>query len=142
MSGQKPAQLITTPLDPPFPSSQAFQIEGKLSEDGTFEAKVEDTMLGGTRGPPCASLSAKYRNRSGRSWCSRFSYALGFAGIVSEVTASAPELIVEPFTSPTPTIAKTIPTGATHQFTVPGLPFFMPTLKDDAADPIGLGLHK
>jgi len=138
MSGQKPAQLITTPLDPPFPSSQAFKIEGKLSEDGTFEAKVEDTMLG-EREVPVRFAFRQIPQSQWKELVQQISYALGFAGIVSEVTASAPELIVEPFHFSYSYNRKDYPDWSNHQFTVPGLPFFMPTLKDDAADPIWLG---
>lgn len=46
MSGEKSAQLINTPADPPFTSSQAFKLEGKLRDDGSFEAHVQDTSRG------------------------------------------------------------------------------------------------
>ena len=46
MSGEKSIQLVTTPSDPPFSSTETFRIDGKLSDDGTLEAKVEDTTLG------------------------------------------------------------------------------------------------
>ena len=36
-------QLVSTPEDSPAPSIETFKISGKLSDDGTFEAKVEDT---------------------------------------------------------------------------------------------------
>lgn len=138
MSGAKPAQLIATPLDPPFASSQAFKIEGKLSETGTFDAKVEDTILGEREVP----LRFAFRQTPQSQWkelVQQISYALGYSGTVSEVTASAPEVMAEPFHFSYSYNRKDYPDWSNHQFTVPGLPFFMPPLRDDAVDPIWLG---
>jgi tetratricopeptide (TPR) repeat protein len=138
MSGEKSAQLMTTPLDPPFAGSAAFQIEGKLGENGTLEAKVEDTVLGDRELP----LRFAFRQTPQSQWkdlVQQISYALGYAGTVSEVTASAPEAIAEPFHFSYSYHRKDYPDWSNHQFTVPGLPFFMPPIKDDAAYPIWLG---
>src|SRR5205823_4245848 len=40
----KPAELMTTPADPPFQSSQQVEVNGKLGEDGTLEAKLQWTF--------------------------------------------------------------------------------------------------
>jgi len=138
MLGEKPAQLITTPLDPPFASSQAFKIEGKLSENGTFEAKVEDTMLG-EREVPVRFAFRQIPQSQWKDLVQQISYALGYSGTVSEVTASAPELMAEPFHFSYSYNRKDYPDWSNHQFSVPGLPFFMPPLRDDAVDPIWLG---
>lgn len=83
MSGEKSAQLITTPLDPPFASSVAFKIEGKLGENGTLEAKVEDTILGDRELP----LRFAFRQTPQSQWkdlVQQISYALGYSGTVSD----------------------------------------------------------
>ena len=71
ISAENAAKLIITPADPPMPSTQNFRIIGKLDDDGTFEAKVEDTVQGeneiGLRKP-----SVKCRSRNGETLSSRF----------------------------------------------------------------------
>ena len=79
MSGEKSIQLVTTPADPPFPSTQAFKIDGKLSDDGTFEAKVEDT----TRGDGEVLIRAAFRQVPQPQWkdlVQQISYGLGYCG--------------------------------------------------------------
>jgi tetratricopeptide (TPR) repeat protein len=138
MPGDKPAQLKTTPLDPPFENSQNFKIEGKLSENGTFEAKVEDTMMG-EREVPMRLAFRKVPQSQWKDLMQQISYALGYSGTVSDVTASTPEIITEPFHFAYSYNRKDYADWSNHQFTVPGLPFFMPALRDDAANPIWLG---
>lgn len=138
MLGDKSAQLITTPADPPFPSSQAFKIEGKLDNDGTLEAKVEDTI----RGDVEIALRAAFRKIPQPQWkdlVQQLSYGLGFAGTVSDVSATSAEITVEPFHFSYSYSRKDYPDWTKRQLTVPGLPFFMPPLRDDAKDPVWLG---
>ena len=138
MSEDNPGQLMMTPLDPPMASSQAFNIDGKLNGDGTFEAKIDDTMLGERQVP----VRFAFRQMPQSQWkdlMQQISYGLGFAGTVGDVTASDPELIADPFHFSYSYNRKDYPDWSNHQFTVPGLPFFMPELKDDALDAIWLG---
>ena len=139
MTGEKSIQLVTTPADPPFPSTKAFKIEGKLSDDGTFEAKVEDT----TRGEVEVLIRAVFRQVPQPQWkdlVQQISYGLGYSGTVSDVSASTPEAIGEPFHFSYSYNRKDYPDWKSdHQFTVPGLPFFMPPVRDDAKYPIWLG---
>ena len=89
MRGEK-SDLLTTPADPPFASSHAFRIEGKLNDEGTFEAKVQDTM----RGEPELPIRSAIRQVPQPRWkdlVQQTSYALGFASTVSDVDASVPE---------------------------------------------------
>ena len=66
MSGDKSIQLVTTPADPPFPNTEAFKIDGKLSADGTLEAKLRTRFEAIPRS--CyARRSARLRNRNGRT---------------------------------------------------------------------------
>ena len=139
MSGEKSIQLVTTPADPPFPSTTAFKIEGKLSDDGTFEAKVEDT----THGEAEVLIRAAFRQVPQPQWkdlVQQISYGLGYSGTVSDVSASTPEAIGEPFHFSYSYNRKDYPDWKSdHHFTVPGLPFFMPPVRDDAKYPIWLG---
>ena len=139
MSGEKSIELVTTPADPPLPSTQAFKIEGKLSDDGTFEAKVEDT----SRGESEVTIRAAFRQVPQPQWkdlAQQISYGLGYSGTVSDVTASKPEVIGDPFHFSYSYKRNDYPDWkSNHQFTVPGLPFYMPPLRDDAKYPIWLG---
>jgi|HubBroStandDraft_1064217.scaffolds.fasta_scaffold18075_2 tetratricopeptide (TPR) repeat protein/transglutaminase-like putative cysteine protease len=138
MSGEQSIQLVTTPVDPPVPSTSNFKIEGKLGDDGTFEAKVEDT----TQGEGEVLVRAAFRQVPQSKWkdlVQQISFGLGFAGTVSDVSASAPEASSEPFHFAYSYHRKDYPDWTNHQLTVPGLPFYMPEAKDDAKDPIWLG---
>ncbi len=139
MAGEKSIQLVTTPADPPSPDTEAFKIDGKLSDDGTFEGKVEDT----TRGDSEVVIRAAFRRIPQPQWkdlVQQISYRLGYAGTVSDVIASTPEAIGEPFRFSYSYNRKDYPTWKSdQQFTVPGLPFFMPPVRDDAGYPIWLG---
>jgi tetratricopeptide (TPR) repeat protein/transglutaminase-like putative cysteine protease len=139
MLGEKSIQLVTTPADPPSPSAQAFRIDGKLGDDGTFEAKVEDT----TRGESGVSMRAAFRQVPQPQWkdlVQQISYQLGYSGTVSDVSASTPEAIGEAFHFSYSYNRKEYPDWkGEHHFTVPGLPFFMPAVRDDAKYPIWLG---
>ncbi len=96
MSGEKSIQLVNTPADMPSANTDAFKIEGKLGDDGTLEAKIEDT----TRGDSEVVFRAAFRQVSQPQWTElvqRISYAMGYAGTVSDISASQPEAITEPF---------------------------------------------
>jgi tetratricopeptide (TPR) repeat protein/transglutaminase-like putative cysteine protease len=139
MSGDKSIQLITTPADPPFPSTTAFKIEGKLSDDGTFEAKIEDT----TRGDSEVMIRAAFRKVPQPQWkdlVQQISYGLGYSGTVSDISASTPEAIGEPFRFSYSYNRKDYPDWKSDRhFTVPGLPFYLPPVRDDAKYPIWFG---
>jgi tetratricopeptide (TPR) repeat protein len=138
MSGEKSVQLVTTPADLPFSSTQTFSIEGKLDDDGTLAAKVEDTARGDTE----VNLRAAFRRTPQAQWkdlVQGISYSLGYAGTVKDVNASAPEVNTEPFHFSYSYNRKDYPDWSSRQFTVPGLPFYMPVAKDDTKDPVWLG---
>jgi len=139
MSGEKAIQLVTTPTDPPFPNTEAFKIDGKLSADGTLEATIEDT----SRGDSEVVLRAVFRQTPQPQWkdlMQRISYAMGFAGTVSDISATKPESISEPFHLSYSYNRKDYPDWKTDQrLTVPGMPFFMPPVRDDASYPVWLG---
>jgi transglutaminase-like putative cysteine protease len=138
MLGDKPAQLIATAADPPFPGTQTFNLDGKVNDDGSLEAKVETSAQGDRE----VQVRAAFRQIPQAQWkdlVQGISYALGFSGTVSDVSASAPEVTTEPFRFSYSYNRKDYPDWSNHQFTVPGLPFYMPDAKDDAKDPVWLG---
>ncbi len=138
MSGENSIQLVKTAADPPFPGSVAFKIDGKLNDDGTFGAKIEDSV----RGDSEIIMRAAFRQIPQAQWkdlIQQISYGLGFAGTVSDISATTPESIADPFHFAYSYNRKEYPDWSNRQFTVPGLPFYMPQLKDDANYPIWLG---
>lgn len=138
MLGEKSAQLMSTPTEPALANSQTFNIEGRLSEDGSFQAHVEDT----SRGDGELLIRSAFRRVPQPQWkdlVQQISFALGYSGTVNDINASAPDAISEPFHFSYSYNRKDYPDWANRQFTVPGLPFFMPPARDDAKDPVWLG---
>jgi tetratricopeptide (TPR) repeat protein/transglutaminase-like putative cysteine protease len=138
MPGDKSAQLIGTPADPPFPGSAAFKIDAKLNDNGSLEAKVGDTVQGDRE----VLLRAAFRRMPEPQWkdlVQQISYALGYEGLVSDVSVSKPEVMTEPFHFSYSYNRKDYPDWTNRRFTVPGLPFFMPPLRDDTRYPVWLG---
>lgn len=138
ISGDGTAKLVPTPADPTVPSSQTFIIEGKLQDDGTLEAKVEDTIEGANE----VYLRAAFRQVPQSQWkdlVQQISYQLGYSGTVSDVSASTPEAVDTPFHFAYSYHRKDYPDWSNHRFTVPGLPFGMPPIRDDAKYPVWLG---
>jgi FOG: TPR repeat len=139
MAGDKSIRLVTTPTDAPIANTQVFKIDGKLSGDGTFEAKVETTSQGDFE----VILRSVFRQVPEPNWkelVQQISYGLGFAGTVGDVSASKPEAVNGPFHFAYSYNRKDYPDWKSNQrFTVPGLPFLMPPVRDDSSYPIWLG---
>ncbi len=96
MPNGKPASLMNTPENPPFPSSQTFVTEGKLGSDGTFVGHIQRK----SRGDLELILRLAFRATSQSQWkdlAQRLSYGAGFAGIVDAVSATKPEDTDVPF---------------------------------------------
>jgi tetratricopeptide (TPR) repeat protein len=139
MMGEKSTQLVTTAGDPPFPSTETFKIEGKINDEGTFVAKAAVT----SRGDSELLTRLAFRQVPQPQWkelVQQISYGLGYSGTVSDVSASAPESIADAFHFSYSYNRKDYPDWKSNQrFTVPGLPFTMPPLRDDASYPVWLG---
>lgn len=136
----KPAQIITTPADPPELELHVFKVTGRLSSDGTLNAQIENT----NRDDLELLLREAFRQVSSAQWndlVQQYSRELNFAGTVSDVNVASPEATNVPFHFSYSYLRKDYPDWADHQITVPGLPFFLPALDDDAdpSDPIFLG---
>src|SRR5260370_3185335 len=118
MFGDNSARLVTTPVEPPYASRQTFKIDGKLSDNGTLEAKVEDTA----RGDSEVALRSAFRRIPQSQWkdlVQQISYGLGYAGTVSDIIASTPEGIAEPFHFSYSYNRKDYPDSSNHQITAP-----------------------
>jgi tetratricopeptide (TPR) repeat protein len=92
----RPAELVKIPADLPYPTSQTFNMDAKLSDDGTLVGKAVFTA----RGDMEYLLRASFRSVPVPQWkdlVQRISQAFGFGGDVSEVTAISPEKTDEPF---------------------------------------------
>jgi tetratricopeptide (TPR) repeat protein len=89
--------LMTTPAEPPSKASQTFKIEAKLSDTGTLEGKVERTVQGDDSEVLIRSAFRRVPMPQWKDLIQQISYGSGFAGDVSEVTASSPEKTDEPF---------------------------------------------
>ena len=86
----KPAELKTTPANPPFPADLTFNIEGAIDSDGTLKAHVKQTV----RGDNEVILRVALRATAPAQWkdlIQRISNAQGFGGEVSNANASSPE---------------------------------------------------
>ncbi len=92
----KPSILVGTPANPPFASIQDFTMQAKLNDAGTLEGHAEFV----TRGDVEYVLREGFRSVPLGEWkdlVQRISFASGFGGEVSDVTASSAEKTDEPF---------------------------------------------
>ncbi|HTZ98989.1 MAG TPA: DUF3857 domain-containing protein, partial [Candidatus Aquilonibacter sp.] len=133
-------RIMTTPVDPPEPAVRAFKVDAKLSVDGTLTAQIENT----DRDDLEPLMRGAFRQIGSARWndlVQELSRNMGFAGTVSNVTASSPEVTSAPFRFSYTYLRKDYPDWADHQIVAPGLPFYLPVQDDDAApsDPIFLG---
>jgi tetratricopeptide (TPR) repeat protein len=92
----KAAALVMTPADLPYPTTQTFSMNAKLSDGGTLEGNADFSV----RGDVEVLLRSAFRAVPLQQWKElgqRISSSSGFGGDVSEVTASSPEKTDEPF---------------------------------------------
>jgi tetratricopeptide (TPR) repeat protein/transglutaminase-like putative cysteine protease len=90
------ARLIKTPGQPAIGGSEQFRLTGTLSDSGELQASIEDL----SRGDSEIALRAAFRSVPKPQWnelVQRISYALGYAGTVTDVSSSIPEKTSEPF---------------------------------------------
>lgn len=134
--------LGTTPVDPPSRATQAFRIDAKLNDTGTLEGKVERTIQGDDNE---VLLRLAFRNVPLPQWkdlIQRISYASGFSGDVSEVSASSPEKVEEPFHFAYSYTRKDYPDWSSRRISSPLPPITLPALaekKSKPSHPIWLG---
>ena len=93
----KPPTLVSTPADPPSKASQTFKINAKLDDTGTLVGKIERSVQGDDSEVLIRSAFRRVPMPQWKDLIQQISYGSGFAGEVSEVTASSPEKTDEPF---------------------------------------------
>lgn len=109
---------MTTPRDAPFPQYQEFTAEGKLSADGTFTGHIQQKY----RGDSELLMRTVFRQVSESQWkqaVQRFSYAMNFAGDVSNVKMTPPDDLDKPFELSYDYVRKDYGDWEHHQITSP-----------------------
>ena len=139
--GDKPAELKTTPANPPFPANQTFTMDAAIDTDGTLKGHVQQTARGDTE----VYMRLAFRVTAQAQWkdlVQRIVNTEGFGGDVSNVTASSPEDTSKPFEFSYDYTRKKYSDWDNHRLTAP-LP---PTGLEGAsiqekkpADPVQLG---
>ena len=127
----KPAVLLTSPADPLAKSSSLFEIKAKLNDSGVLEGQIENTISGDDSE---VLLRSAFRRTPFPQWkdlVQQISYASGFAGDVSEVSAGSPEAIDTPFKFSYKYSRKDYPDWANRRIAPPLPPLGLPLLPDD-----------
>ena len=135
----KPPDFQQTPADPPFPTLWTFRIDAKLDDSGTLQGKVEQTMRGDTE----VILRAALRSLPRAQWkdlIQRISYGTGFAGEVSDVTASAPESTEAPIKFAYTYQRKDYPDWKEHRIVPPAPNVVFPPGEEDGKLPASFWL--
>jgi tetratricopeptide (TPR) repeat protein len=131
----KPPLLTTSPASSSYKLSQRFEIDAKLDEKGTLEGKIERSIRGDDSE---LVMRAAFRSVPLPQWkdlIQQISYASGFAGTVSEATASSPEATSEPFRFSYHYSRKDFPDWENRRISPPLPPIILPSLKDDQSKP-------
>jgi Tfp pilus assembly protein PilF len=134
MLGEKSAQLVGTPPDPPEPDSAVFQIEAKLNDNGTLDAKMQRT----DRGDSAVMLRSAFRSVGQPGWkdlMQKISYGSGYGGTVSDVDVSSMEAITEPLHIAYSYTRKDYPDWTNHHITAPIAAFFLPPAAEGDSQP-------
>lgn len=134
-----PPSLVTTPKDPLGEPTEHFVIHAKLNDNGTLEGKVERELTG-TDGEILLRLA--FRRVPLPQWkdlVQQVSYASGFGGEVSDVTAGAPEKTQEPFHFSYTYTRKDFPDWSNRRVACAVPPFGLPVLDTKPSHPIWLG---
>jgi len=118
----KPASLLTTPANPPFPQEQRFTITAKLGSDGVLKGHIQQKY----RGDSEVVLRTLLRQTPQSNWkelFQRLSYGLGFGGDVSNVVASPAEDLAQPLEVSYDYLRKNYADWENRQITAPLPPF-------------------
>lgn len=130
----KPADFLTTAVNPPFPTSWTFKINARLDDSGTLEGKVEQTV----RGDLEVIWRTALRRAPRAQWkdvIQNISYGIGFAGEVSDVTASMPEAIETPLHIAYTYKRKDYPDWKDHRISPPAPGVFPSPVEEDQGLP-------
>jgi tetratricopeptide (TPR) repeat protein len=135
----RPSTLITTAADPPMKAKETFKIEGKLKDDGTLDAKVERSVSGDDVELMIRSAFRRVPLPQWKDLVQQISYNSGFAGDVSEVTASSPERTDDPFHFAYTYHRKDYPDWSERRISSPLPPMLAPAPDTKPSHPILLG---
>jgi len=131
----QPSRLVTTPSDLPFKPRRTFTMEAKLDDNGTLEGKVEQSV----QGQDAEVLFRKgFRSTPLQQWkdlVQQVSYASGFAGDVSDVSASQPEKTDVPWHVSYTYKRKDYPDWANRHISPPLPPIALPIYGDGETKP-------
>jgi Tfp pilus assembly protein PilF len=135
----KPSSLITTAGESPSRPSQSFSMDAKLSENGTLEGKVLQEVNGADSEVIIRLAFRRVPLPNWKDLVQQMSYAEGFAGDVSEVTAGVPEKTEEPFHFSYNYNRKDFPDWPNRRVAAALPPFSLPAHDTQPAHPIWLG---
>jgi tetratricopeptide (TPR) repeat protein/transglutaminase-like putative cysteine protease len=135
----KSPTLMVTPAAPPSKLSQTFKINAKLGDTGTLEGKVELTIQGDDSEVLLRSAFRRVPMPQWKDLIQQISYGSGFAGEVSEVTASSPENTDEPFHFAYSYTRKDYPDWSERRISSPLPPMVGVTSDSKPSHPIFLG---
>lgn len=133
------AELVDTEAYSVVSALQTFKMEAKLSREGTLDGKVETSVSGDDT---AVLIRAALRRTPMPQWkdlVQRISYATGFSGDVSQVTASSPEKIDEAVSWSYHYNRKDYPDWANHRITSPTPNIPMPDTVTKPTHPVLLG---
>jgi tetratricopeptide (TPR) repeat protein len=135
------AKLVRTPADPPFAILEKYKMDATIQANGTLDGKASWEDRGDTE----VILRGMYRDTPQNRWqelVQQFVGRLGFAGTVSEVTASQPENTKEPFRVSYSYHRPKYSDWENRRITLPFPPFFLPQLTEKEKtlkEPLPLG---
>jgi tetratricopeptide (TPR) repeat protein/transglutaminase-like putative cysteine protease len=121
----KAPHFVRTPQESPIPDSLIFKVDGKLSDAGVLDAQFQETAKGDRE----LILRSVFRKVSEAQWnqlMQNISYQMGFAGTVSDVSATQPDAIDKPFNVKYQYHRTDYSDWEHHQITLPFGPIQMP----------------
>jgi tetratricopeptide (TPR) repeat protein len=135
VSEDKPPALVTTPEDSPAKALQTFRVKAKLGDTGTLDGKFERTVEGDDNEVLLRSAFRRVPLPNWKDLAQQISYASGYAGEVSDVTAGSPEKTDEPFHFAYNYTRKDYPDWSSRRISPPLPPIVMPGAGDDDKTP-------
>jgi Flp pilus assembly protein TadD len=118
-----------TPAEPLFGAKHDFDVNAKLGAEGTLEAHAEGKDLGDD-GLWMRSLLRRVPESQWKDIVQRISYAAQLGATISNVQASPPEKIDEPFVLKYDYSLKDFSEGDKRRLTIPLSPYGLPELND------------
>jgi tetratricopeptide (TPR) repeat protein len=98
--GKHPTRMVRTPADPPFPSVDRVEIDGKVNSIGVFTGTVKFSLRGDTE-LLVRSMIRELPKEAVKEFVKGMAQPLGISGEFSDEVASDPAATQEPFTMST-----------------------------------------